>query len=950
MSSGTGDSSVIIDSSGGVIPSFAAGSTSPQTAPFRVYDTGELYAENANISGSITATSGTIGGWNITTGSIVSSLETAGLTNGEYAFYAGDVAPENSDFYVKTDGTLHATSASISGSIIANGGEIGGWTITSSSLVSPSNIAGITDGEYAFYAGSSDPSSAEFSVTTSGALHATSASISGSIEATAGSIGGWTITSSSIVSPSNEAGITNGEYAFYAGNATPSSAEFSVKTDGTLQATSADITGSITAQGGEIGGWEITETSIEKGYIQLNSNSCRINVGDTTNGEGIVIDGPGGYIQSGNYVDSSAGFKIYNNGDAEFNNVNVRGEIRSSVFKYDEISSVAGTIGVFKSSAVIINDSEFVDSGTPMTISTELPSNFEINDIVRIKDNVAKDVWVKITGSSIISGSQTDYYCGIESASAGGYTFKAGITVVNYGQPGDGYLWMRAGDSIGGSVVRPYYSVRVSGSEPWNDGFTEHVRLGSLTGALNTGVDLDGKYGIAIGDSGSYLTYDPTNGLRLQGNMNIGTGNYIRTGESIPYIILDNQRLEGYNNYNSSITVSNSEAPYDGFNGEYKFEQMLDDKPSYYNHSSGSSFNIYWSTNKWEIVKGIAPIYAPPVYISYEDTYSPDSVTEWRFYSTNEIANINVNLSYSPYFTLGNLQNRFGFLSEDNDGFAVGTYNSGSPNESEYLSYEGDKLRVIGEIYAKSGTLGKLEVIDSLYVYKDGAIYLGYDESASSISPNNSKLDESGINVSTEFGGTQFLVGDLLNSYNVTSGSLTETGMVVSNSGSPFDYINGVYKFKEIKNGLPSYSATLNNNDIIEEGTIYLGVVGSEKGWWIEVSGSALFYSNEDVDTPDLVSTWNANLITVDSLPTVTLNTWGVGIGVYGNDYLRYYNDKLEMKGTVYGGENTVIDSDGITVWSDGEGYTQLVKFKSGSVVGEGENIGFFRSVRKQRR
>lgn len=62
--SGTSTKTVGMNSDG-TKSAFYAGSDDPQTAPFRVSPAGVLVATSATITGSITSTSGTIGGWTI---------------------------------------------------------------------------------------------------------------------------------------------------------------------------------------------------------------------------------------------------------------------------------------------------------------------------------------------------------------------------------------------------------------------------------------------------------------------------------------------------------------------------------------------------------------------------------------------------------------------------------------------------------------------------------------------------------------------------------------------------------------------------------------------------------------------------------------------------------------------------------------------------------------------
>ena len=106
-------------SSGGIVFWSGADKGTPGTSPdfsgssyFYVTSAGKLCCKNADISGKITADSGTIGGWTITSS----------------ALYAGDT-------YLNATGQIVAVNANISGTINADSGKIGGWSISSNALV-----------------------------------------------------------------------------------------------------------------------------------------------------------------------------------------------------------------------------------------------------------------------------------------------------------------------------------------------------------------------------------------------------------------------------------------------------------------------------------------------------------------------------------------------------------------------------------------------------------------------------------------------------------------------------------------------------------------------------------------------------------------------------------------------------------------------------------------------
>lgn len=110
-----------------------AGSTNSAQAPFRVGYDGSLYANNATITGSITATSGKIGRYEITDTYLEyyeSSTKVAGM-GGNQAFYAGNSSSNSAPFHVGYDGSLYSIK-----------GEIAGWTITEESFVGSTTSGG----------------------------------------------------------------------------------------------------------------------------------------------------------------------------------------------------------------------------------------------------------------------------------------------------------------------------------------------------------------------------------------------------------------------------------------------------------------------------------------------------------------------------------------------------------------------------------------------------------------------------------------------------------------------------------------------------------------------------------------------------------------------------------------------------------------------------------------
>lgn len=169
-----------------------------------------LYSDNAFLKGTIIATSGTIGGFTLSTDSIQNgtfgqdgsvmmclgsnnsaSIGGSGNING-WTFTAG------SKFGVTKNGAMYATS-----------GKIGKYTITDSCLTTGGgSVCTGMGGTHAFWAGSDSSNDAPFHVSYDGSLYASKANISGVINSTDGSIGGWKISSGSFSSGKTYQGET----------------------------------------------------------------------------------------------------------------------------------------------------------------------------------------------------------------------------------------------------------------------------------------------------------------------------------------------------------------------------------------------------------------------------------------------------------------------------------------------------------------------------------------------------------------------------------------------------------------------------------------------------------------------------------------------------------------------------------------------------------------------
>lgn len=253
---------------------------------FYVTQAGYLYCNNADISGKITAASGSIGGWNVSAANI-NSYSTDNLHRVVIGSYNHDTShnaflvqsrPTASDsftsrFRVRYDGSVYADNVDISGKITATSGTIGGWTITSTKIYGGNSTTGVAAIQYprdnitwVFAAGGNSHDSyadCPFRVSKSGALYTTN------ITATGGTIGGSSIDQSSIHFNNGTTGwgllgtTQHENIALYAGANTSKigSAPFRVYHDGSVVATN------LTATGGTIGGCSISSTDIRQDNV-----------------------------------------------------------------------------------------------------------------------------------------------------------------------------------------------------------------------------------------------------------------------------------------------------------------------------------------------------------------------------------------------------------------------------------------------------------------------------------------------------------------------------------------------------------------------------------------------------------------------------------------------------------------------------------------------------------
>ena len=147
---------------------------------------GELKAATGSFSGNITASTGSIGPWNINSDAIYKGNGyNAGVPGN--AYFGNSGLSISDKFIVDSEGNMTATDATISGTITASSGKIGLFNISNDGSIynkpygttgSGSDSCGlsVTSGKYAFWAGSG-----AFYVNQDGSMHCSNADILGGI-------------------------------------------------------------------------------------------------------------------------------------------------------------------------------------------------------------------------------------------------------------------------------------------------------------------------------------------------------------------------------------------------------------------------------------------------------------------------------------------------------------------------------------------------------------------------------------------------------------------------------------------------------------------------------------------------------------------------------------------------------------------------------------------------
>ena len=140
---------------------------------------------------------------------------------------------------------------------------------------------------------------------------------------------------------------------------------------------------------------------------------------------------------------------------------------------------------------------------------------FAVGDILYIKEGLDAE-WLEVVNvdyapSYRVTRDKAGLY-----ADGSNPVWTQGASVVNYGQSGDGGIYVTASDTNA-----PYLSIFTHAGEPWNT-ITTHIREGNLNGYAGYTTDVYGWASYI--DANNYIKIDPVNGIRMSGEITITGG------------------------------------------------------------------------------------------------------------------------------------------------------------------------------------------------------------------------------------------------------------------------------------------------------------------------------------------------------------------------------------------------------------------------------------------
>ena len=271
------------------------------------------------------------------------------------------------------------------------------------------------------------------------------------------------------------------------------------------------------------------------GNVFINSATANLFLKDTSTGfqsasSTVLTPQANNSIRATNYTSGLIGWNISAGGNAEFNNVDIRGAIHAGIFVYNALQATAGTQIITPSAAKLRSDVTVTAGPTYGTttftidvvdqdgLSHAASQLFAVNDILRLKDGLVGDTWFKVTAVA----DQTTFWRYTASIQAGSanVTYRAGAGVPDYKQSGNGFIILTA-DQTNAPYIQMATHAGTFSSADANGTLvvTPELRIGNLNGSYGFASNVfglgAGQYGVA---GKSWVIVDGTNGVRIGNN------------------------------------------------------------------------------------------------------------------------------------------------------------------------------------------------------------------------------------------------------------------------------------------------------------------------------------------------------------------------------------------------------------------------------------------------
>jgi len=293
--------------------------------------------------------------------------------------------------------------------------------------------------------------------------------------------------------------------------------------NGTITASNVDLSGKITADSGEIGGFSITENAISSSNNELilRGAGAGTSAGQITGSRVLFSGGEiGGFlitsdtIETKDFVSGLKGVRLStsNNGSLEVEEARIRGTLKTTVFEKETVNAVGGQLIVANSTAITGSDVAKTDT----TMSVENVTGFAPDEILLIKkvsgSNFSTE-YVQVISSSNDFNSDTNFqgklmvsrsfgssatynptlHSGsITTTTATGSTYTTGQVLVSTGKIDTGFIKLNANP---------------------NDSATPFIDIVERTGSGVFDVDLKARLGDLSGLSSALVGSSPGFGL-----------------------------------------------------------------------------------------------------------------------------------------------------------------------------------------------------------------------------------------------------------------------------------------------------------------------------------------------------------------------------------------------------------------------------------------------------